>query len=75
MRHTVQVAAISLSAVANIVLNSLVMIVIARTPTLREDRTTLFVFSLAASDLAFGVCIMTTSAVVCSHPEIRLDEF
>ena len=73
--HSIQVAAISLSAVANIVLNSLVMIVIARTPTLREDRTTLFMFSLAASDLVFGVCIMTTSAVVCSHPEIRSDEF
>ena len=73
--HTVQVAAISLSAVANIVLNSLVMIVIARTPTLREDRTTLFMFSCAASDLVFGVCIMTTSAVVCSHLDIRSDEF
>ena len=73
--HPLQVAAISLSAVANIVLNSLVMIVIARTPTLREDRTTLFMFSLAASDLVFGVCIMITSAVVCSHPEIRSDEF
>ena len=73
--HPVQVAAISLSAVANIVLNSLVMIVIARTSTLREDRTTLFMFSVAASDLVFGVCIMTTSAVVCSHPEIRSDEF
>ena len=73
--HAIQVAAISLSAVVNIVLNSLVMIVIARTPTLREDRTTLFMFSLAASDLVFGVCIMTTSAVVCSHPEIRSDEF
>ena len=74
MRQPVQVVAISLSAVANIVLNSLVMVVIARTPTLREDRTTLFMFSLAASDLVFGVCIMITSAVVCSHPEIRLDE-
>ena len=75
IRHPIQVAAISLSAVANIVLNSLVMIVIARMPTLREDRTTLFMFSLAASDLAFGVGMMTTSAVVCSHPEIRSDEF
>ena len=74
-RHPIQVAAISLSAVANIVLNSLVMIVIARTPTLREDRMTLFMFSLAASDLAFGVCMMTTSAVVCSHPEITSNVF
>ena len=73
--HPVQVAAISLSAVANIVLNSLVMIVIARTPTLREDRATLFMFSLAASDLAFGVCIMTTSAIFCSQPDIRINKF
>ena len=70
---SVQVSCLSLCAVANIVLNSLVMIVIARTPTLREDRTTLFVFSLAASDLAFGVGIMTTSTVLCSHPGIRSD--
>ena len=72
---SVQVTCLSLCAMANIVLNSLVMIVIARTPTLREDRTTLFMFSLATSDLAFGVCIMTSNTVLCSHPGIRSDAF
>ncbi|KAI0210011.1 hypothetical protein LSAT2_005269 [Lamellibrachia satsuma] len=73
--RSAQVAAVSLSAAANVILNSLVMVVIARTPKLREDRTTLFMFSLATSDLAFGSCIMTTSAIMCSHPEIPVDKF
>ncbi|KAI0210012.1 hypothetical protein LSAT2_005270 [Lamellibrachia satsuma] len=73
--RSVLVATASLSAAANVILNSLVMVVIARTLKLREDRTTLFVFSLAASDLAFGICTMGTSAIICSHPEIRIDEF
>ena len=55
--------------VANIVLNSIVIVVIAMSPSLREDRTTLFVLSLACSDLAIGCTAMPISAVMCSYPD------
>jgi len=64
------VTVVSLSAAANIVLNSLVIAVIVKTPKLREDRTTLFVFSLAVSGLAFGICCTASSAIFCSRPEM-----
>ena len=47
-------------------MNSLVIAVIARYPQLREDRTTLFMFSLSVSDLAAGCTFMPISAVMCS---------
>ena len=55
--------------VANIVLNTIVIVVIAMSPSLREDRTTLFVLSLACSDLAIGCTVMPISAVMCSYPD------
>ena len=64
----VKVAFIGVNIVANIVLNSIVIAVIARTPRLREDRTTLFVLSLASSDLAIGLSVMPISVVMCSWP-------
>ena len=70
-----KVITITISAVTNIALNSLLIVVITRTPTLRDDRTTLFVLSLVSSDLAFGVCVMGSSAIVSSRPDIRVDNF
>ena len=59
--------------VVNITLNSLVIAVIARYRQLREDRTTLFVFSLTLSDLATGCTAMPISAALCSRatPNVR----
>ena len=59
--------------VVNITLNSLVIAVIARYRQLREDRTTLFVFSLTLSDLATGCTAMPISAALCSSatPNVR----
>ena len=68
--NSVKVTVVSLSAAANIVLNSLVIAVIVKTAKLREDRTTLFVFSLAVSGLAFGICCTVSSAIFCSRPEM-----
>ena len=59
-------AIISAVMVLNIVFNSLVIAVIARFPELREDRTTLFMFSLSMSDLALGCTALPISAAVCS---------
>ena len=73
--NTVKVTVVSLSAAANIVLNSLVMAVILRTPSLRDDRTSLFMFSLATSSLAFGVCCSIGSAIMCSHPALNTATF
>ena len=64
----VKAGVIGTNIVANIVLNSIVIVVIARTPRLREDRTTLFVLSLASSDLAIGLSVMPISVVMCSCP-------
>ena len=66
-------AIISTIIITNIVLNSTVIAVILRYPQLREDRTTLFMFSLTLSDLASGCTTMPISAAVCSKatPEVR----
>ena len=53
--------------VLNITLNGLAIAVIVRYPQLREDRTTLFMFSLLMSDLACGCTAMPISAAVCSR--------
>ena len=73
--NPVKVTVVSLSAAANIVVNSLVMAVILRTPSLRDDLTSLFMFSLATSSLAFGVCCSIGSAIMCSHPALNTDAF
>ena len=49
----------------NVIMNSLVIAVIARYPQLREDRTTLFMFSLSVSDLGTGCSFMPISAALC----------
>ena len=58
--------------ILNVIMNSLVIAVIARYPQLREDRTTLFMFSLSVSDLAAGCTFMPISAALCSRatPEV-----
>ena len=63
---------ISVIIILNIITNSLVIAVIARYPQLREDRTTLFMFSLSVSDLAAGCTFMPISAALCSRatPEV-----
>ena len=68
----VKVAAVCVIIVLNVIMNSLVIAVIARYPQLREDRTTLFMFSLSVSDLAAGCTFMPTSAALCSRatPEV-----
>ena len=60
-------AIISAVIIMNITLNILVITVIASYPQLREDRTTLFIFSLTLSDLANGCTAMPISAAVCSN--------
>ena len=72
--NSAKVATICVSTVVNIVLNGVVILVIMRTPKLRSDRVTLFMLSLASSDLAFGLCVMTTCAIACSKPELRIVE-
>ena len=69
----VKPATISAIIITNIVLNSTVIAVILRYPQLREDRTTLFMFSLTLSDLASGCTTMPISAAVCSKatPQVR----
>ena len=64
---------ISAVIVMNITLNGLVLAVITKYPQLREDRTTLFVFSLTLSDLANGCTAIPISAAVCSNatPNVR----
>ena len=59
--------------VLNLALNSLVIAVIVKHPQLREDRTTLFMLSLALSDLANGCTTTPIGAVVCSRtfPTVR----
>ncbi|KAK2183242.1 hypothetical protein NP493_319g05021 [Ridgeia piscesae] len=56
----------------NLALNSLVIAVIVKHPQLREDRTTLFMLSLALSDLANGCTTMPISAVVCSKTSLAV---
>ena len=64
---------ISVVIILNITLNVLVIAVIVKYPQLREDRTTLFMFSLTLSDLANGCTSMPISAAVCSSatPNVR----
>ena len=62
----VKTVTISTVTALNIVMNVLVIAVIARYPQLREDRSTLFMFSLTISDLANGCTAMPISAVLCS---------
>ena len=57
---------ISAVILTNILLNSTAIAVILRYPQLREDHTTLFMFSLTLSDLASGCITMPISAAVCS---------
>ena len=61
----VKVAVICVIIILNVIMNSLVIAVIARYPQLREDRTSLFMFSLSVSDLAAGCTFMPISAVLC----------
>ena len=63
----VKVAVVCVIIVLNVIMNSLVIAVIARYPQLREDRTTLFMFSLSVSDLAAGCTFMPISAALCSR--------
>ena len=58
--------------ILNVIMNSLVIAVIARYPQLREDRTTLFMFSLSVSDLAAGCTFRPISAALCysATPEV-----
>ena len=67
-----KLAVICVIIVLNVIMNSLVIIVIARYPQLREDRTSLFMFSLSVSDLAAGCTFMPISAALCSRatPEV-----
>ena len=60
-------AIISAVIIMNITLTILVIAVIASYPQLREDRTTLFIFSLTLSDLANGCTALPISAAVCSN--------
>ena len=68
----IKTAVIGVIITLNVIMNSLVIAVIARYPQLREDRTTLFMFSLSVSDLAAGCTFMPISAVLCSRatPEV-----
>ena len=63
---------ISVIILLNVIMNSLVIAVIAHYRQLREDRTTLFMFSLSVSDLAAGCTFMPISAALCSRatPEV-----
>ena len=58
---------ISAIIVCNVITNALVIAVIARYPQLRDDHTTLFMFSLSVSDLAAGCTFMPISAALCSR--------
>ena len=64
---------ISAVMVMNIIANSIVIAVIAKYPQLREDRSTLFMFSLALSDLSNGCTAMPIGIALCSRatPNVR----
>ena len=66
---------ISVMIILNIILNVTAIVVIIRYPQLREDRTTLFMFSLTMSDLANGCLATPISAAQCSSwtPNVRSD--
>ena len=65
--HVIKTLVISAVIIVNMTLNTLVIAVIARYPQLREDRSALFVFALASSDLALGCTVMPISAALCSN--------
>jgi len=69
----IKTVTISVVIITSITLNVLVIAVIIRYAELREDRTTLFIFSLTLSDLACGCTAMPISAAVCSRltPNVR----
>ena len=58
--------------ILNVIMNSLVIVVIARYPKLRDDRATLFMFSLSVSDLAAGCTFMPISAALCSGATLEV---
>ena len=49
----------------NVIMNSLVIAVIVRYRNLRENRATLFMFSLSVSELAIGCTFMPICAALC----------
>ena len=69
----IKASVISVVIILNITLNVLAIAVIVRYPQLREDRTTLFIFSMTLSDLANGCTAMPISAALCSGvtPNVR----
>ena len=72
--NDVKPAIISTVIVLNIITNALVIAVLARYPALREDCTSLFIFTMCVADLAGGCTAMPISAALCSRatPNIRL---
>ena len=62
----IQSAVVCEIIVLDVIVNSLVIAVIIRYRQLREDRTTLFMFSLSVSDLAAGCTFMPINAALCS---------
>ena len=69
----VKTGIISFIIVGNIVMNSLLIVVLTKNAELREDRTALFVLSLALGDLLTGLTSFPISAAVCSNatPSVR----
>ena len=65
--HDFKPVIISAVIIMNITLNSIVIAVITKYPQLREDRTTLFMFSLTIWDFAAGCTCMPISAALCSE--------
>ena len=72
MFNHVKPVVISVVIVLSIATNGLVIIVIARYPALRQDRTSLFMLSLCMSDLACGCTSMPISAAVCSSATLNV---
>ena len=64
---------ISVIIVGNIAMNSLLIVVLTKNAELREDRTALFILSLALGDLFSGLTVFPISAAVCSNatPSVR----
>ena len=66
LHTTIKVAYIGSLSIINVVVNSIVIVVIAKYPQLREDRTNLFMLSLMIGDGLYGLVIMPPSALLCS---------
>ena len=58
--------------VMNATVNIIAIAVTVRYPQLREDRTTVSMFLLTASDLVYGCTAMPISAVCCSSRTLIL---